>query len=48
MNITIIGTGVYGIAMAIALSQNRENKIIMWTESEDSLKHIEDTRDDFK
>ena len=48
MNITIIGTGVYGIAMAIALSQNKENKIIMWTESEDSLKHIEDTRDNFK
>lgn len=48
MNITIIGTGVYGIAMAIALSQNKENKIIMWTESENSLKHIEDTRDNFK
>ena len=27
MNITIIGTGVYGIAMAIALSQNKENKM---------------------
>ena len=32
--IAIIGTGVYGIAMAIALSQNKDNEIIMWTESE--------------
>lgn len=48
MNITIIGTGVYGIATAIALSMNKDNKIIMWTESEDSLRHIEETRDEFK
>ena len=41
MNITIIGTGVYGIAMANALSQNKKNKIIMWSESEESLKKLD-------
>lgn len=45
MNIAIIGTGVYGMAMAYALSQNKKNKIIMWTESEDSLKRVISTRD---
>jgi len=34
MNIAIIGTGVYGISMAIALSKNKNNNIIMWTESD--------------
>lgn len=48
MNITIIGTGAYGIAMAIALAQNKENKITMWTESEEALKHLEKTRNNFK
>lgn len=38
MNIAIIGTGVFGLAMAYALSKNEKNKIIMWTESEESLK----------
>ena len=44
MNITIIGTGVYGIAMAIALSQNKKNKIIMWSESEESKNAIISSR----
>lgn len=35
MNIAIIGTGVYGIAMATSLSQNKKNKIIMWAESKE-------------
>ena len=39
--IAIIGTGVYGIAMAIALSQNKDNEIIMWTESEENVKNLE-------
>ena len=39
--IAIIGTGVYGIAMAIALSQNKDNEIIMWTESEENVKKLE-------
>ena len=39
--IAIIGTGVYGIAMAIALSQNKDNEIIMWTESEENVTKLE-------
>lgn len=48
MNIAIIGTGVYGIAMANALSQNKKNKIKMWSESVDSLNKLESTRDNFE
>ena len=48
MNITIIGTGLYGIAMANALSQNKYNKIKMWTESHDSFLKLEATRDNFE
>lgn len=47
MNIAIIGTGVYGIAMAYALSKNSKNKIMMWSESEDSLKRLEESRGKF-
>ncbi len=48
MRITIIGSGVYGIAMAYSLSKNKNNKIKMWTESEDTLKRIEATRDNYE
>ena len=41
MNITILGTGVYGLSMAIALSKNENNHITMWTESKENLKNIE-------
>ena len=37
MNIAILGTGVYGLSIAIALSQNKNNKITMWTESPDNI-----------
>lgn len=40
MNIAIIGSGVYGLAMAYALSKNKNNKIRMWTESEESKNAI--------
>ena len=42
MNITILGTGVYGLSMAVALSKNESNKITMWTESSDNLKKFDD------
>lgn len=48
MNIAIIGTGVYGIAMAVALAQNEENNIKMWSESDESLNRIEKSRKSFK
>lgn len=48
MNIAIIGTGVYGVAMAYALSKNKKNKIIMWSESEESRKKLESSRKHFE
>lgn len=48
MNIAIIGTGVYGIATACALSQNKKNKIIMWSESDESMSRLEDSRSMFE
>lgn len=48
MNIAIIGTGVYGIAMATALAQNEKNNIKMWSESDESLNRIEKSRKNFK
>ncbi len=48
MKIAIIGSGVFGIANGISLSHNKNNKIIMWTESDESLKRIEDTRDKYE
>ncbi len=48
MNIAIIGTGVYGIAMGYALSKNKKNKIMMWSESEDTIKKLENSRKNFE
>ena len=48
MNIAIIGTGLYGVAMAISLSQNKNNKIKMWSESEESVKNFNIKRHDIK
>ena len=42
MNITILGTGVYGLSMAIALSKNESNKITMWTESSENIERFKD------
>ena len=47
MNIAIIGCGVYGLAMANSLSMNKKNKIKMWTESDQTLKALEDNRDNY-
>ena len=48
MNIAIIGSGVYGMATAVALSQNKKNKIKMWTESEESVKRIEASKNNYE
>ena len=48
MNITIIGSGVYGMSTAIALSQNKKNTIKMWTESEESVKRIFSSKDHYE
>ena len=44
MNITIVGTGVYALAMTRALSLNKKNKIIMWSESDESKSSLEKSR----
>lgn len=44
MNIAVIGTGVYALAMVRALSLNKKNKIIMWSESNESLNSLENSR----
>ena len=48
MKIAIIGSGVYGIAMATSLSQNIGNDIFIWCESEESKVRIESERNSFK
>ena len=48
MNIAIIGTGVYGLSMANSLAQNKKNNIIMWVESESSLKKIESEKNNIE
>lgn len=48
MNIAIIGSGVFGISLAISLKHNKNNNIIIWTESEESLKLLEHNRNNYK
>ena len=40
MKVALIGTGAYGIAMAMMLNKNNKD-IIMWTESEEKMKDYE-------
>lgn len=41
MKIGILGTGAYGLALAIALNKNKNNEIIMWTKLEHEKEEIE-------
>lgn len=47
MNIAIIGTGVYALALASSLSLNKNNKIKMWSESIESISYIEKNRKNY-
>jgi len=38
MKITIIGTGAYGIGIALMLAKKSENNIMMWTENQELVK----------
>lgn len=40
MNISIIGTGAYGLALCTALSKNKDNKITMWSENKETVKEL--------
>ena len=44
MKITIIGTGAYSIGIALMLSKNENNNIIMWSENKDYVKEFKETR----
>ena len=48
MKIAIIGSGVFGISNAIRLSNNKDNEIMIWSESEEVISNIENNRYNYK
>ena len=48
MNIGIIGTGAYGLALALQFSKKPKNNIRMWTKFEEEKKEIETHRENRK
>jgi glycerol-3-phosphate dehydrogenase (NAD(P)+) len=48
MNIGIIGTGAYGIALALQFNENRSNKVRMWTKFESEKEEIVKNRENSK
>ena len=44
MKITIIGTGAYGIGIALMLAKKNENNIMMWTENKELAKDFREKR----
>lgn len=43
MNITVVGSGAYGLALTLQLYKNKTNKITVWTESNDIINEITST-----
>lgn len=43
MKISVIGTGAYGLALALMLAKNKNNKIVMWTENPAVLEEFNST-----
>ena len=43
MNISIIGTGAYGLSIALALIKNN-HKVTMWVESEERVTYLNNNR----
>lgn len=43
MNVSIIGTGAYGLALCSVLSKNKDNKITMWSENKETVKELTTT-----
>lgn len=43
MKITIIGTGAYGIGIALMLSKKKENSIMMWSENTELIREFNNT-----
>lgn len=44
MNISVIGTGIYGVALALDMASNG-HKVRMWTENEELAKHFRELHD---
>lgn len=44
MKISVIGTGIYGIALSLDMASNG-HKVIMWTESDELAKHFSEKHD---
>jgi len=44
MKITVMGTGAYGIGIAMMLAKKKENQIVLWTEKESYIKEFKKTR----
>lgn len=44
MKISVIGTGAYGLALALMLAKKEDNKIVMWSESSNVVKEFNDTK----
>ncbi len=42
MNVTVIGTGAYGLALALSLAKN-DNKVMMWTENIKTYEEFKET-----
>ena len=44
MKISVIGTGIYGLAIAKSLAKNKNNQIFMWTEDTDKYNEFRNTK----
>lgn len=44
MRISVIGTGIYGIALGLKMAQNK-HEIIMWSENPELVKHFQEKHD---
>ena len=42
MKICLLGTGMYGLAIAMELAKKENNQIVMWTESKENIKRFEE------
>jgi len=48
MQVTILGTGAYGIALALMFHENKTNQITMWTKFEEEAKDLNKYRENKK
>ena len=44
MKISVIGLGIYSLAISKALAKNKNNKIVIWTENPKKLEEFKETK----